>query len=133
MEGKHISTEAVVRGEVSGRRQRLRRLRAPILFVLPAIAVLLLVRVLPLIEAVWLGFTSWDGFNEPVFVGVDNFVEMASDPGFLAALRNNGILMLFLPIWILGPLLLAVMLQSRIRGWRLMRLASFFPAVLSPI
>lgn len=102
-------------------------------FLVPAVAVLLAIRVIPLGEAVWLSFMSWDGFSDPTFVGLDNFAAILRDPGFWAAMRNNGILLLCLPLWILGPLGLAVLLQDRVPGWRILRLAYFLPAVLSPV
>ena len=119
--------------DVGGSRGRWRRGLTVTAFLLPAVLVLVGIRIVPLAEAVWLAFTNWDGYATPEFVGLENFRLIAGDDVFWQALRNNGLILLSLPVWILGPLVLAIALQSRVPGWRVLRVAYFLPAVLSPV
>lgn len=102
-------------------------------FLGPALAVLLAVRVVPLAEAAWLALTEWDGYAAPELVGLDNFSTALRDDAFWQSLVNNGLIVAGMPVWVLGPLVLAVALQRRVPGWRLLRLAYLFPALLSPV
>jgi len=67
------------------------------------------------------------------YVGLANYRSLWQDDVFRSALLHNGIILLALPVWVLGPLLLAVLLHQRVPGWRFFRLAFFLPAVLSPV
>lgn len=112
-------------------RQRRRRLGG-LLFVLPALAVLAVFRLVPIGEAFWLSLTNWDGFSSPTWAGLANFSEVFGDENFHLALKNNLLILVALPVWIAVPFLLAVALYSKVPGWRAFRLALFLPAVFSP-
>jgi ABC-type sugar transport system permease subunit len=102
-------------------------------FLWPALLVLLAVRVVPLAEAAWLALTEWDGYGTPELVGLENFRSALGDAAFRQSLANNGLIVASMPVWVLGPLALAIALQRRVPGWRLLRLAYLFPALLSPV
>jgi ABC-type sugar transport system permease subunit len=55
----------------------------------PSIAVMLLLMVVPLLWAVWLGFNyvTFNNLRAPVFVGFDNYTEVLTDARFWQALR----------------------------------------------
>ncbi len=65
-----------------------RRRLIPYLFVAPAIVVLSVVVLFPLLNSVRLGLTSWSltNFNSPGFIGLDNYARMLRDKRFLASL-----------------------------------------------
>lgn len=104
-----------------------------VLFVLPVLVLLLAFRVWPLFSAFKLSFTYWDGFSDPVFVGLRNFRDLLTDTTFRQALFNNIKLLIVLPVWVLFPLFIAQAIHNRIPGWRIFRLAFFLPAVVSPV
>jgi ABC-type sugar transport system permease subunit len=104
-----------------------------ILFVLPAGVVLFYFRLLPMVDAVTLSFTNWDGFTKPTFVGLDNYARAWSDPQLLRALRNNFLFVGAIPIWVGFPLILALALHDGLLGRRFFRLAFFVPVVLSTV
>lgn len=58
-------------------------------FTAPSNIVMVVLLVFPLVYAVWLGmnFITFRTINEPVFVGLDNFRTVLSDPAFWASLR----------------------------------------------
>lgn len=102
-------------------------------FLLPALALLLVFRVVPIVQAVYLSMTTWDGVGDPKWVGLANFIAISHDPTFWTALVHNGIILLSMPIWVLLPLLVAALIHSGVPGARFFRLAIFLPAVLSPV
>ena len=67
------------------------------------------------------------------FVGVANYVAIARDPTFRDAIANALILIATLPVWVLLPLLIAVLIHAGVPGSRLFRAVYFFPAVLSSV
>lgn len=106
---------------------------ANILFVAPALLVFGLFVLLPLALSVYYAFTSWSGYTEPEWVGLDNFRRaIFDDPVHLASY-------LHVTLYILGTLVLevsfglvmAVVLNSDRRGFSVMRGMFFSPMVLS--
>ncbi|MBP2479223.1 N-acetylglucosamine transport system permease protein [Crossiella equi] len=94
----------------------------------------------PYAQAFYLALTDWNGVAGTArFVGLDNFAQLGSDPLFLAAVRNNLLLLLTLP---LGTVVLALFLatvlrfgsrdgRSAVRGARFYAVVYFFPQLLS--
>jgi multiple sugar transport system permease protein len=105
---------------------------APYLLVAPAVLVLVVLRLYPLVLGVNFSFTG-DGDRDGTAVGLDNYVTLLRDPLFLGALRNVGLLVLLLPVAVAIPGLLATFLYLRVPGHRVFRSVYFFPAVLSPV
>ncbi|MBS1883122.1 MAG: sugar ABC transporter permease [Actinobacteria bacterium] len=87
----------------------------------------------PLGSVIYHGFTSWNGFSPPRWVGLDNFKVMWEDPIFLRAIRNNVLFALSVPIEVVGALILAHLIHERIPGWRFFRSTFFLPAIYSTV
>lgn len=60
---------------------------AGFLFVLPALAFFLIFFLYPVGQAIWVSFTTWNLFTPPIFVGLQNYLNVFSDPLFFNALR----------------------------------------------
>ncbi|MET8085922.1 sugar ABC transporter permease [Micromonospora sp. NPDC005237] len=120
---------AVSRRAASGRRAEL---LAPFVLVAPAVLILVLLRLWPLLLGVNFSFTG-DGDRDGAMVGFDNYVDLLHDPLFQQALRNVGLLVLLLPVAVAIPGLLATFIYLRVPGHRFYRSVYFFPAVLSPV
>ena len=105
---------------------------APYVLVLPALLILLVFRLWPLLLGVNFSFTG-DGDLDGTAVGLDNYTTLLHDPVFQIALRNVGLLALLLPIAVAIPGLLATFIFLRVPGHRFFRSVYFFPAVLSPV
>jgi N-acetylglucosamine transport system permease protein len=107
--------------------------------ILPALALYAVFVLSPYAQAFYLSLTDWTGVSGQVnFVGLDNFTRLAHDPLFLAALRNNGVMLVVVPAVTIGlGLLLAVLVTfggrrgSAIRGATSYQTAYFFPQLLS--
>ncbi|GAB3982018.1 carbohydrate ABC transporter permease [Plantactinospora veratri] len=105
---------------------------APYVLVAPAVLIIVLLRLYPLLLGVNFSFTG-DGERNGVAVGLDNYLELFRDPLFRTALGNVGLLVLLLPAAVAVPGLLATFIYLRVPGHRLYRGVYFFPAVLSPV
>lgn len=105
---------------------------APYLLVAPAVLVIIVLRLYPLVLGVNFSFTG-DGDRDGTAVGLDNYAALFDDPLFLGALRNVGLLVLLLPVAVAIPGLLATFIYLRVPGHRFFRSVYFFPAVLSPV
>ncbi|RCK70182.1 sugar ABC transporter permease [Desertihabitans brevis] len=79
-----------------------------------------------------LAFTSWNGIGAAEPVGFANFADLAADPIFQTALKNNVIwVVLFGGLSVLGGLSLAVALNKPGRGVGIYRSAIYLPMVVS--
>jgi multiple sugar transport system permease protein len=105
---------------------------APYVLVAPAVLVIVLLRLWPLLLGVNFSFTG-DGERNGTPVGLSNYAELFQDPVFRTALRNVALLILLLPIAVAIPGLLATFIFLRVPGHRFYRSVYFFPAVLSPV
>ncbi|MEU8424867.1 sugar ABC transporter permease [Micromonospora sp. NPDC048835] len=105
---------------------------APYILVAPAVLIIVLLRLYPLILGVNFSFTG-DGDQNGEAVGLGNYQELFGDQLFRTALRNVGLLVLLLPVAVAIPGLLATFIYLRVPGHRFYRSVYFFPAVLSPV
>ena len=116
----------------SRRRRTGRDHLAPYVLVAPAVLVVVLLRLWPLLLGVNFSFTG-DGERNGMPVGLSNYAELFGDPLFRTALRNVALLVLLLPVAVAIPGLLATFIFLRVPGHRFFRSVYFFPAVLSPV
>ena len=63
-----------------------------LLFVMPFVALYLVLLIVPLIMGISLSFSRADLFGRHVFVGLENYARLAGDPVFHQAVRNTFIL-----------------------------------------
>jgi len=105
---------------------------APFVLIAPALLIILIFRLWPLLLGVNFSFTG-DGEQNGAQVGLGNYAELFDDPVFRIALRNVGLLVLLLPIAVAIPGLLATFIFLKVPGNRFFRSVYFFPAVLSPV
>src|SRR6202451_3412696 len=120
---------------LSAPRQRSRRLDRlwSILYAAPALAFVIAFLAYPLVRVFGYALTSWNGVGPPTGVGAKNFSALLHDPIFLAALRNNVIYAISVPVEVIGALLIAHLLYERVPGWKVFRSAFFLPAVYSTV
>ncbi|WP_036507763.1 carbohydrate ABC transporter permease [Nocardioides sp. URHA0020] len=115
----------------SGWRQRLE----VAFFVTPALALMAVFVVWPVVSAVRMSFYRWKGFG-PMddFIGMDNYRYVLTDEVFTGAVTHNFIIV-FASILIQLPLGLAValLLDRRIRGRGLLRTIVFVPYVVAEV
>jgi len=132
------STAAEAAVERPGRKKKpapLRKARTFYLFVAPWIIGFIALTVFPLGYAFWLSLTDSDGLSPKThFVGFDNYLEIFRDPLTMSSLAKTGVFALVtVPLSILAGLLLAVMVNQRIRARGLFRALIYLPAVVPPV
>lgn len=111
-------------------------LRAEILLLAgPAVIVFLAFVIFPVVMAAYYGFFRWAGYGTPTdFVGLQNYAVILTDPAFLAALGHNAFIVV-MSIVIQGPvaILLALLLNRRMKGQSIIRVLIFVPYVISEV
>lgn len=123
--------------EVTGKnktRNKLRRKNTLIAwsFILPNFLGFFLFTLVPVIFSFVLAFMKWDSFNPAEFVGFKNFTKMLSDETFLISLKNTVLYTIgVVPLTLVISLLLAILLNQKIKGIGFFRTAFFFPYVTS--
>ncbi|GIP49299.1 sugar ABC transporter permease [Paenibacillus sp. DXFW5] len=111
---------------------KLKRLQENGLFLLPSVILTLVLGIYPLIWMLRYMFYDYVGYGEALFVGLDNFSRLFRDEQFWASVGNTfvfagGKLLLTIPL----SLLLAVLLNGKLRGRNLLRGIYFMPTVIS--
>lgn len=102
------------------------------LFVLPGLCGLLLFTIGPIVASLVLTLFDWDLLTDPTFIGLDNFRRLVRDDEFWAALRHTLIFIAgYVPLVMVSSLLLALALNTRLRGLAVLRTAFFLPVVSS--
>lgn len=103
------------------------------LMVAPTIIGLLALNVYPFIQTVYLSFTNAKVFGAYKFVGLDNYIKMVTSEEFLRATWNTILFcILIVPIGVLLALIIAVLLNAKIRGKVVFRAIFFLPMVVAP-
>ncbi|KKO53476.1 carbohydrate ABC transporter permease [Paenibacillus sp. DMB20] len=98
--------------------------------------VLLLMFVLyPLTELMRLSFTDWNGVDaQQTYTGFDNYIKMFTDSSDVwLSLRNNGIYFIFHLIMIPLELMIAVLLDSKIRASKFFKTFIFMPYIINGV
>ena len=105
------------------------------LFAGPALIVFVGFVILPVVLAAVYSFFNWNGLG-PLerFIGFDNYVRALTDPLFLKSIGNN-FTVVVLSLLIQGPLaiIVALLLNRRMRGRTIIRAAIFVPYVLAEV
>jgi multiple sugar transport system permease protein len=108
--------------------------RWALLFLAPTLIGLAILSAGPVLATLAISVTKWDLLQAPQFVGLDNFVQLASDDRFMKALRNTAFYTIVsVPLGMLISLFLALALNQTIRGIAWIRTAYFLPVVTSTI
>jgi raffinose/stachyose/melibiose transport system permease protein len=101
----------------------------------PAIVVFLAFVIFPVGLAAYYGFYRWQGYGAPTdFVGLNNYFLIFTDPNFQGVLFHNGVI-LVLSLVLQGPIaiIVALLLNQKIRGRSIIRVLIFVPYVISEV
>lgn len=87
-----------------------------------------------LLATLGLSFFDWDLINAPKWAGVSNYVALAENPDYVEAFTNTlKFSAEYVPAVVIISLLLAVLLNRKIRGVSIFRTIYFLPAVTSAV
>jgi len=107
--------------------------KAILIFIAPALAMFLLVLVVPIIQMIYYSFCDYAALTPPTFIGLANYKKLFfKDATFRIALKNSIFFMIFSAVsqQIIG-LFLAVLLTNIPRGRNLFKNIFYLPCVLS--
>ncbi|NUR06320.1 MAG: sugar ABC transporter permease [Nocardioidaceae bacterium] len=105
------------------------------LYLLPALAVFVLLVLVPLGQSVWYSLFDWDGLTPATWAGLSNYTGLVTDPTLRAPFVHALVLLVFyalVPIAI-GLLLAAAMSRVRVHGLTFFRTVLFLPQVLAMV
>jgi len=108
--------------------------RVGYLFILPSFVHLILFLVIPLVFSLYLSFTDWRGTNfySAPFVGTANYEFMLGDRRWWNAMANSGYYtLLSVPLGMAVSLLIALVMNMKLRGVNLFRTLFFMPVISS--
>jgi len=101
-------------------------------FLAPSFLLLLVFVFVPLFFSLYLSFHQWNVVSAAKpFVGLENFQTLFRDRQFWNALKNTAIYSLHVPVGMAGSLLVALLMNQKIRGVNFLRTLFFLPSVSS--
>ncbi len=104
------------------------------LFLLPNAIGFLLFTLIPVVYALLLSLTDYDGFKTNNFIGFRNFSKLFQDGYFYASLKNNIFYTLFsVTFTLIFALFLAILLNKKLRGSGFFKTVFFFPQLVSSV
>lgn len=106
--------------------------RSALVLLIPVIVLEAAILFAPLLYIAYRSFFNWQPGGVSEFNGVDNYVELFSDPAFWQVVGNQFFYLLGLPLWVIAPLLVAFMLREKVKASGFFRSVYFLPAVMSP-
>ncbi len=106
-----------------------------LLFIAPAISLFSIFVVYPIFQTIWLSFWKWDRISPGVWVGLDNYIKVLSNPEIYSAFSHSLVFVLFyslIPIAV-GLLITLLLLRVKIRGESFFRAILFLPQIISTV
>ena len=120
---------AAVAAERSQRPRRRRRTLWPYGFVAPAVLLIGLVFLYPIVQVIRYSFYA-GSTSELTYVGTANYRNVVHDPVFVHSIVNNLKLLVTVPVMTVLALGIALLLNAGVRGWRAYRAIVFLPYIL---
>ena len=121
-------------GSLATSRRRTGPAWEPYLYLLPGVFVFTLFVVVPIVAAVGLSLTAWNGvsWDTATFVGLENYIQALEEPRFWTALWHNLIL---IPYFVILPTILglapaALVHQMQLRGATIFQAGLFLPYIM---
>lgn len=103
------------------------------LYLLPGFVVLALFLLAPLAYAAWLSLFAWDGLSPGTWVGLQNYVDVLTDPTLRAPFGHALVLVVFfsfIPV-VLGLFAASLLVRSTVRGRGVFQAVVFVPQVIA--
>jgi multiple sugar transport system permease protein len=97
-------------------------------FLAPGLVMFLLFTLGPALFSLFVGFTTWNGLSNPVWVGLQNYLQLAGDGRFLASVRNTALFtLMFVVICVISSTALAILLNRKAFGTPVVRFLWLLP------
>jgi putative chitobiose transport system permease protein len=105
----------------------------PYLFLAPALIVIVVFFIYPIIAVVYYSFTDYNIVTPPVWAGLENYQRLVKDPIFWQALQHSFIYLLVTPVLIFLSTLLAIVVNRKLVGINAFRALYFIPVISGSI
>ena len=103
---------------------------AALIFILPALLGTLIFIVIPVIFSFSLSFVNWDLLSPMSFAGLNNYKDVLTDSSFWQVLSNTFVFAISTSVFaVIIPLILACILNTKIRGSNFYKTAYFLPFI----
>jgi len=104
------------------------------MFLAPFLIILGIFFVYACVRAVIFSFTDYNLFNTPRWVGLANYTALFREANFLRALRNSILYSIIVTtIQTIGALIIASILNAKLKGLNLFRSAYYMPSIASSV
>ncbi len=103
-----------------------------LIYILPGLLLYFALILGPIVAAIGISFTEWNGISPPNWIGLGNYAKLFSDETFYVALKNNAFFMVFycvIPI-VVGLSLAAMVWTFRQREQFALRTLLFLPYIM---
>jgi len=116
-------------------KQEKRSLRLGLAFISPWIVGFLIFILYPIFSSLYYSFTDFASFRPPNWVGLKNYVELFTrDDKFFLSLHNTVFFFLLaMPASVIVALVLAILLNSKLRGMTFFRSLFFVPTIVPAV
>lgn len=105
----------------------------PYLFLAPALLIIGVFILYPILAVVYYSFTDFNIVTPPVWTGLKNYVQLWNDEVFWLALRNSFVYLLVTPILIVLCILLAIAVNRKLPGINAFRAIYYVPVISGSI
>lgn len=108
---------------------------APYIFISPGLVLFFLFSLFPIFFSFYLSLTDWEGLKTGSFIALNNYIKLIlRDGSFWTAFKNNVYLWIInVPLMTFGSLILAVLLNMKLKLRSFFRASLFLPVVVSMI
>jgi ABC-type sugar transport systems, permease components len=107
---------------------------APYIFIGPAVIYLLFVTVIPALMALPISFTDWTALTPKMhFIGIGNYKQLIHDQEFFHSIWVMAKFFISVPLTMAVGLLLAMLLNNKLKGMTLFRVIYYSPVITSTI
>lgn len=99
----------------------------------PGVLLLIVFTFYPIVYGLPLAFTNYSALDTTKWIGMKNFQRAFNDPDFYVALKNSLIYVIVVPIIQIIAILMAVLVNTKLKFVGLFRVAFFIPVVTSMV
>lgn len=111
-------------------RSKIRAVATGLAFISPALLGFFVFYAWPIAQSLYYSFTDYDVLQPPSWTGWENYRDLLADRVFGIAMRNTLYMVLIgLPVHIVFDLLIALLLNARIRGLAIYRTIFYLPSI----
>lgn len=131
--GRPLKGQPSFKGKGVSMNKMLGNKRAIAIFTLPALLMFTVFVFYPIVQTLYRSFFEWDGVNEAVFTGLQNYRDLFQDSLFYESVKNGLIFAgMLVVLQITGATLLTfALMHPRIKAKRFFQVSFFIPVVLS--